>query len=145
MNGYFKKDVYLYKKMFWIAGATFLLFLVFGFAFRFSYEYGNLAKYATEELVAGKKNCEILFPFLAGFSVAGELAFFSSKTIDADRSAGYFLFSYTLAETECMQAKAKVLEVLTSYGISITAELLYGFVFGCAFGFEMLEWGCGLV
>ncbi|GEM_PF-2481486 len=144
MIGYYKKDLYLYKKTFVIAVITFGMLLVFGLAFRFAYDYGNLAKCNPEDLAMGKINCESLFPFLAGFVIAGELLFLPVKTIDADRASHFCAFAYTTVHTEKRQAVAKVLELLTVYGVALLAMGIYGVVFGMLFGFRNVEIGMWL-
>lgn len=144
MIGYYKKDLYLYKKMFVIAAITFGMLLVFGLAFRFAYDYGNLAKCNPGDLAMGKADCESLFPFLAGFVIAGELFFLPVKTIDADRASHFYAFAYTTVHAEKRQAVAKVLELLTVYGVALLATGIYGVVFGILFGFHDVKTGMWL-
>lgn len=144
MNGYYKKDLYLYKKMFIIAAITFGFLFLFGFMFRFAYDYGNLAKVDSEDMMVGKEDCESLFLFLAGFVTAGELFFLPIKTIDADQASHFHAFAYTTVSTEEKQAEAKVLELITVYGAGLLATGIYGVIFGCIFGFDGVETGMWL-
>lgn len=138
LTGHYIKDLYLYRKMLVIMAATFVLLLGFGLAYRYAYDFGNLAAY-TDDIVWSKRVTEITFTFLAGFLTMALSFGFVLTSINSDITSRYIMYAYTTPDFYRKQINAKLMEVLTCIGVSVFVELLYGLIFGLLFGFANVK------
>ncbi len=131
MIGLYKKDSYLCKKIMFIMAVTFILLLGFGILWRSAYDYGNLASFPPEDLEAGKRTSEIIFPFLTAFLLCFQSSFLAGKSIELDYKNNFQIFCFSTKITD-----VELLEVLTAFGISCISAIVYSLVFGMLYGFE---------
>lgn len=141
MMGLYKKDVYLCKKMMILMAVTFVLLLAFGILWRSAYDYGNLANNLPEDLEAGKRVSEMMFPIVTAFLLCCQSTCLAGKTIEWDDKNHFNLFAYSVNITADQMAKVKLYEVLTSFTVGCVAAVLYGTIFGVIYGFSNVGYG----
>ncbi len=140
MTGYYIKDIYLYKKMISVMIVTFLFLLLFGIAFCFSYEYGNLAD-ASPESTVSREFTEIVCIFLSGFVIAAESFGFPLSSIEGDLTSGFVMYAYSTPDYYRRCIKTKLLELCSCFFIGIISETIYGLIFGVLFSFDNVKMG----
>ncbi|MGN0436412.1 MAG: ABC-2 transporter permease [Wujia sp.] len=141
MIGLYKKDLYLYKKMFFLVCGAFLGVIAFGLLYRYAFDYGNLSRQPEEDLASGKMMSEVVFPVVAAIVVVGGCAVYPLRACDMDKKSGFNLFVFSAPVTDKQQVQLKLMEVLTIFGLGIASTLIYGVIFGCQFGFDNVGLG----
>lgn len=135
----YKKDIYLYKKMFIIGIISYIALLYTGLAMRFSCSYGNLR--IMGDVLELKATFEKVFPAVTTLIITFEMALLPLYSIDNDLKYRFYMFVYSTDALEEVQTKVKILEIATTFALGLAVDLTYSMIFGIFFGFRNVMTG----